>query len=92
MSIRFTIDWTNPRTGDKFTTDYVYEGFGPQKGFDLIGWSHNCLRFGCENGFLASVGDIKLKNPDDYPELSDKLFQPDDGHTGSKTSYGHYLD
>lgn len=71
--IRFTIDWTEVNTDRIFTTDYVYDGCGCQKGYDLIGWSLHCLEFGRQQGFRGKIPI--LVNPDDYPEFADMLYQ-----------------
>ncbi len=74
--IRFTIDWENKKTGRKFTTEYTYDGCGCQKGYDLTDWVLNCLHFGVKNGLAGNTDDIKLVNPEDYPEFANRLFQP----------------
>jgi len=80
--IRFTIDWQVKSSGRKFTTEYTFDGCGNQKGFDLIGWAHNVLRYGQKDGFKAIYkktgkysNPIALVNPADYPDFAAKLFQ-----------------
>lgn len=74
--VRFTIDWKNKKTGREFTTEYTYDGCDCQKGYSITAWTLNCLHFGWKNGFSADTHDIKLVNPKDYPEFTDRLFQP----------------
>ena len=95
--IRFTIDWENISSGYKFTADYVFDGCATQKGYDLISWSLNVLRYGQKEGFRA-IGNpddkyhclIKLLNPADYPEFADKLFQAITVNSESLVSLGAY--
>ena len=73
--IQFTIDWKQISNGHKFTTEYLYDGCGNQKGYDLISWTLHCLQAGVCGGFKTGLKAIKLVNDKDYPAYANSLFQ-----------------
>lgn len=54
----FYIDWTT-KTGRKFTTEYIYDGIGCQKGYSKAGWAARCAEYGMRNGFSPNWNTIR---------------------------------